>query len=350
MAQNIEYFFKKNKSFFLISSLYLTLIYFLSPFFTPLLLGSVGALALSPFLNLLKRKFSHQKATHILMSLLTLIFIIPTIFFILRGATLTTRLFENPNTVQQIKLLQSKIIILIENYAPTIGLDKETLMSYSDSVISQGSTFIVKIFSSLLTQLPHFLLTLFILTLTIYSLLLYEERLKLFFSDLINDSTLNFETLKNLFQRSAKEVFLANLLTGLAQAFLVATGAVLLGHSEWFLIFFITYTASFIPLVGAGPVAFVLGVFDLTQGFIGYGIGLLILSGVAGLTDNILRTYFAARGGSQSPALINFLSVLGAVFTIGLPGLFLGPFIASVVFGLYHAKAVKHHSEEVSTS
>lgn len=61
---------------------------------------------------------------------------------------------------------------------------------------------------------------------------------------------------------------------------------------------------------------------------------MLITSAVAGSSDNLLRPYLATLGEIKVPVFLSFLSVLGGVLVLGLPGLFVGPLVISWAWGL----------------
>ncbi len=66
----------------------------------------------------------------------------------------------------------------------------------------------------------------------------------------------------------------------------------------------------------------------------GAGIGLIIVSAISGAIDNVIRPYLATRGEVEVPTLVGILAVIGGVTIWGLKGLFLGPFVACMFFGV----------------
>jgi len=100
------------------------------------------------------------------------------------------------------------------------------------------------------------------------------------------------------------------------------------------MIFFITYIVSFIPVIGAAPVALVLAATSFAQDHTAASIAMVIVAFVAGISDNLLRPWLGTFGKVEAPVFFNFLAVIGGIIILGLPGLFLGPLIASLCWGL----------------
>jgi len=65
----------------------------------------------------------------------------------------------------------------------------------------------------------------------------------------------------------------------------------------------------------------------------GAGVAMSIIGVVSGLADNIVRPYLVSLGEVEVPAFIGFLAVIGGVIVMGLPGLFVGPLLASLMYG-----------------
>ena len=70
---------------------------------------------------------------------------------------------------------------------------------------------------------------------------------------------------------------------------------------------------------------------DLTRAII-----LLVISGVVGMLDNIMRPLLIRRGANL-PLLLILVGVLGGMFAFGIVGLFVGPVILAVTYTLTNA-------------
>jgi predicted PurR-regulated permease PerM len=65
----------------------------------------------------------------------------------------------------------------------------------------------------------------------------------------------------------------------------------------------------------------------------GAGLGMLAVAGFSGLSDNLIRPLLGSLGVVEVHPFIGLLSVIGGVIMFGLPGLFMGPLITSLLFG-----------------
>lgn len=310
-------------------------IYLLFPFFSAILMGGILSLALSQVVSWLKAKgLSTKTSLNILLAATFFIFLAPSLAFLIRGSGLLTRTINDPSAVEKFNLIFAQAVRYIEKLTSTLGLGTEDIHNYTNQIIQKVSAFTLQIFSQILSEVPSLILFSIILLISIYFFLFNEDRIKHLFNKHFYFKPKNAEQFINTLQSCVRDVFVSNVLTGFIQAFIVTLGAAIFQFSEWFLIFFITFICSFIPVVGAGPVAFVLAVFSFANGSVGPGIGMLVISFITGTADNFIRLYLVSRGSVEVPALIGFLAVIGGVITMGLPGLFLGPLVAALAFGI----------------
>jgi predicted PurR-regulated permease PerM len=214
------------------------------------------------------------------------------------------------------------------------NLSDEQIRTHVTRALEAGTQFGLRLFSDFITALPQIFLFSVVLVLATFVFLIGAEHFQKFFQRIFRMKDLQRERYVQIFQSCAQQVFLSNVLTGFLQSVVVTLGALLSGYPELFLIFFITFVTSFIPILGAGPVALVLSVAGFLNQDYSAGIIMLITSAVAGSSDNLLRPYLATLGEVKVPVFLSFLSVLGGVLVLGLPGLFVGPLVISWAWGL----------------
>ena len=102
---------------------------------------------------------------------------------------------------------------------------------------------------------------------------------------------------------------------------------------------------SLIPVVGTGLVWVPLVVYYLLKGQVVRGLLLLAAFGaVTGVVDNVIKPILIRRG-TEVDSIWIFLSVLGGVAVFGLLGLFLGPFLISLLLVLVDICKVEFRSE-----
>lgn len=332
----INEFFKEKNYVKIIFAILIVGIFFylLIPFLMAIIMGGVIALALNDTVKKLERK--NLSRILILSGMILigfLVSIVPTVLFFLRGSAVLTVSIKNPEFTEKLTLLQTKALEIFNKFAPRLGLNVEDIQKYLYEGVGQVSSFLINLFSMLITAIPNLVLFMLIVLVAFYFFLMNAEQIRELSKKYFNFFPENNKKFIQILQSSSREVFLANGITGCIQAFLVTIGAVIFGFDEWFLIFFITFISSFIPVIGAGPIAFILSLYSFAVGHSGAGVGMFIISLVSGTADNIIRPYFGTIADVEVPAVIGFIAVLGGVVTMGIPGLFLGPFVASLAFG-----------------
>ena len=309
-------------------------LHILSPFFIPLILGGILAMALSPFVAfIMKKGMSRKKAINTLVATIFLIGLIPSIFFFVRGANVVYALFNQDGLMEKVTSYQNMAMSFLDQQANSFGFSTVQLHQYTNQAVKNVGQFLLNLFSNFLSQIPDMILVSLITFIAIYFFLIEEEKIRKIFDRYFYFSTENGNRFIAVLKSSCREVFFSNVLTGIIQSVIVTTGALICGIGDAFIVFFITFICSFIPVLGAGPVAFVLSLISFAQGFVAAGIGMLVISIVSGLADNIIRPYLASMGEVEVDGFVSFLAVIGGVIVLGLPGLFVGPLLASLVYG-----------------
>ena len=77
----------------------------------------------------------------------------------------------------------------------------------------------------------------------------------------------------------------------------------------------------------------------------GSAIALVVVSVIASTIDNILRPILVISGDDVHPAVV-LLSLIGAIIIFGIPGLFLGPVIATVTVQLYSVYVLSDNTSQ----
>jgi predicted PurR-regulated permease PerM len=320
--------------------------YIFLPFMPPIIMGALLALALVPTQNfLIRKKISHQKS--LLTMVLGIVFLAfaPTFVFFIRGSKMVNEYINNPEFIEKLKTLQNQLVVKFHDWAPMIGLKPEEIDGHVQSIATKAGTFFLSLFGSVVARVPDITLFVIIMLISMWVFLSRGFKIRILFDRYFNFSKENSDKFIQVLVVSSKTVFFSNVITGLIQALFVTIGAVFFGVGDWFLVLFITFISSFIPVIGAGPVAFVLALYSFLSGDNVAGVGLIVVAGISGAIDNILRPILVTSKEVEVPALISLLAVLGGVGAFGLKGLFLGPFITSVAFGVLPLIFEEHFGE-----
>jgi predicted PurR-regulated permease PerM len=140
------------------------------------------------------------------------------------------------------------------------------------------------------------------------------------------------DTIVNIFIKNSRQVYLSNIITGATQSIIVASTVSLLHQGDFFLVFFITLILSFIPVIGAAPVAFTFSIIALIKDQTSSAIVLAVVGSFSGIVDNILRPWLTTFGESKIPPIVAFVCVLGGALWLGFPGLFIGLLVGSISY------------------
>lgn len=144
----------------------------------------------------------------------------------------------------------------------------------------------------------------------------------------------DLDELVTTFQDCCRETIVTNVVLGVLQSGIVALGARFCGYREFAVIFTLTFFLSFIPVIGAAPMAFFLAIVSFLTGNSGAGFALIATGAVAGSVDNLLRPYLISGGDSEGHPILSLAAIIGAIVIFGLKGLFVGPVIITVTFAL----------------
>lgn len=310
-------------------------VYVLSPFLLPFILGAILALAFSTFIaHFMRKGWSRKKAMWIMLGTWFLIGVVPVGLFCARGGRIISEFLANQSLKVLTYNIEVKIYTFLDHLAELYGAEPSMAREQFQVLIDKAGSFLIKILSSLLSQIPDLALTGLITLLSFYYFLSHEEKIREIFDRFSNISRPNADKFILILKSCCKEVFFTNVLTGLIQSSIVAFGALFCGLGDFYIIFMVTLFISFIPIIGAAPMAFLLAAYAFLDHQINSGIAMTVIAIISGVADNLIRPYLASFGEVEVSPFIGFLAVVGGVIVFGLPGLFLGPLSASLVHGL----------------
>jgi len=202
-----------------------------------------------------------------------------------------------------------------------------------DAIASAGKASFAYL-SNLLLSIPDFVGTLVVFCLFLY---LFLSKGSQFGDALIRTgmmSAADVQRLSAVLERSCYNSIVSNVIVGAVQASVITAGARIFGYSESVVIFTIVFFMSFIPFIGASPVAFLLALIALIAGHTAPAIGMTVVVLIAAMIDNIIRPYLISGRADEVHPVLSFAVILGAIAMLGLKGLFLGPVILTATFAL----------------
>jgi len=332
-----ETFFKNFFKLFTAFMIVTCFLYILSPFIVPFFFGGMLALALSPFLTACMRKYNWTKKKALIITSIVLfcIFAVPVTIFCIRGAKIIAEFFSQQSVSGLTQKTQAYVYNFLDHFATDNHLDTEMVKERFNNFLQNAGSWTLKTFSELVTQIPDLLLALLVMMLSFFFFLLKEDHIRQIFDRYFYFTKSHSDKFVAVLKSSCREVFFSNVLTGILQSSIVSLGALACGIGDFYIIFFFTFIISFIPIIGAAPMAFALAMFAFfVEKRTGAGITMAVIGVVSGLADNVVRPYLVSLGEVEVPAFIGFLAVIGGVIVMGLPGLFVGPLLASLMYGI----------------
>jgi len=309
------------------------LTYIMLPFIIPMLLGGIFASGLNPIVEFLGRKgIQRKRASFIVMLTFGVLIFLPFAAFLARGAQLLYNYLNHPGHISFPQRLQLLCFKFLDQASVEYGVNASRLKEIIAVKVKAFEMFLYQNLETTLEQLPNMAFLTIIGIVTTFFLLRDAERLepKLYS---LSPSWDKGKELIGVVDQCAREIFLTNIITGFIQAIIVSVGASALGNENFFVLFVITFILSFVPVVGAAPVAVVLALFSFMEDNVFAGSALMFIALIAGVSDNIIRPYLISSGSIKIHPFINFMSILGGVIMFGFAGLFIGPFIVGVCFG-----------------
>ena len=345
----------------LIGLLTLAFIVIFAPFFTEILLAGVFAFALDPIMKkmanskLIKKSsfyFKRQQWVAMTLAALTLAITVPIIFAIYSVYSAVNEAaadgFQNSDFVKDI--LRAKGVFIAYAVEVSENLNLKSPIDFgalTDKYVTEAGKHLLAYSGEALTQLPEILMYIFVFCCALYFFLAEHRSLRSMFikSRLIAPQELDH--LIKIFQSSCSSTLFASFVTGFIQAGIVSLGSALLKVGDFFVIFVVTFFLSFIPVIGAAPVALFLAFLSLIKVNYVAAIVLVVVSLIAGTIDNILRPFLVGSGDDVHPVVV-LLGLIGAILIFGLPGLFLGPVITTVTVKLYLAYVLSDNTSQGS--
>lgn len=323
------------------------------PFWKPLLMAALFSFALAQWVDRMGPKKNRRLPTLLILGGFSLVVVIPVLFVTVRVARALTGL--RAENLEQFSLYQS-LQRMVERWQSTFHelMDRAHLapgdLPEPTVLFAKGASWLVDQTTTIVANTPELILSLFVFAAALYFFLTEAKAIRHFFLGLGLLEKDEFDSIVSIVRKSSYRTLIASAAVGSVQAAIVAFGAWCFGFPELMLIFIVTFFTSFIPVIGAAPVAIFLALLSLLNGEIGSAIGLAVVAGVAGSVDNFLKPYLvSATMESSVHPVVSLLAIVGAVLVYGIPGLLLGPILmeltVSIIPVLFKQGRIGEHPE-----
>lgn len=308
------------------------------PFLTPLILAGVFALGLQDLVERLSKKTGLKRIYWIAITLLCGLglFWIPLSFAIYRIIVYINQPKDiaADRILSQIYVLKDQALQGLQRISDWTGMDLASpARSILESILQKTGSLALEYSTHYLGQLPSIILMSFVFVISLMLMLAQADRAKAFF---IKYSPLDqkiTEACIQICKKSCSLTLSSIFVVGLIQASLIGLGSLIFGEGDFWLVLTVTFFLSFIPVIGAAPMGYLLAILAFIGGRTGSGIGLAIIATLAGSIDNILKPFLVSGEQKISP-VIGFTCVVGAIIMLGLSGLLIGPVIMNLTLGL----------------
>lgn len=304
------------------------------PFFVPMLLAIFFAFGLEPMWKKIGLQRRQKKFFPVFLLFFWILFIFVPMILIGVKVVRILQAFaaegtKNSQFFQSLNTLWDRMYTWGMDILNLVRLDAEVFPT-KDEIVSKVSPIVVEKTTEFLSSLPEIGLSLLVFFGMLVVLVPRAERIKNYFVGLEILPKEELEEIIFCLERNCYMVLVSTFLIGLLQACIVAIGASAFGYHEFFLIFVVTFILSFIPVIGAAPVSFVLAITSFITEQSGNGIGLLVITIIAGSIDNIVKPYVFSGNEEGTHPIIALIGIIGAIIVFGLPGLLLGPLLLQI--------------------
>jgi predicted PurR-regulated permease PerM len=298
----------------------------LAPFLSTIFLAIIFAFFLHPFVTAIKRRtgFSKSRFLTVTFTLIMTGLVAVSVFGVSSLFDITKANRELLMSINSIEFrmpakLEKEIASRFPEQAEQIGkVAADSFKSVKDFLIGATGT----VFSSV----PFFMMSVLVFFLALHFFLANSSAiyLRLRQMQLMEADQLRF--LLRSCREASRETFISVLVIGVIQSLIVTLSSAAIGLEHVIMIFFATFFLALIPVIGAAPVAFVIGIYMFFQGGTAKGVIMVAVGLVTGTIDNVLRSWLMSKG-NHMPAGISFVCLIGAIIVFGFYGIFFGPFL-----------------------
>ncbi|MGZ3723021.1 MAG: AI-2E family transporter, partial [Bdellovibrionales bacterium] len=288
------------------------------PFYSETLLAAVFALAIEPALGrFLQAKHLRWKAS--VAGILCGMFLVVAapismvaykayIYF----AGVSQSGFQNTELFKKLLLFRAQLLKFANATLRTLHLENQIdLAGISEEALNKLGTFAVQLSTNFIYRIPEVLLSVFVFCVALYFFLAEARFIKATFLRMQFLTQSESEKLIRVMQRSSYNTVVTSVSLGFIAASVVALGSLLLRGGDFTVVFVITFFCSFIPVIGAGPVALALGLYKLVLEAYGEAIGFLIVAAIVGVVDNVIRPYLISSNEADLHPAISLMALIG---------------------------------------
>lgn len=298
----------------------------LAPFLNTIFLAAIFAFFFYPYLVALKRRTKISKSRFLTVTFsLILVAALALSFFGVSSLFDVTK--ANRDLLMRISRVEFALPQkLSQQIVKRFPEQADQVATLAQDTLNSIKTFLIRATSDFFQSVPFFMMNVLSFFVALHFFLAKSAAIRrhVLRMRLMPADQLRFLTRSA--REAARETFISVLLIGLIQTVIVTLGALAIGFEHVVLVFFVTFLLSLIPVIGAAPGAFLIGLYMFFRGEIGYGTTMVIVSIITGTVDNVLRSWLMSKS-NKLPAGISFVCLIGSIIVFGFYGIFFGPFL-----------------------
>jgi predicted PurR-regulated permease PerM len=308
-----------------------------APFYAEILLAAIFAFAIEPTLGrfLQARHLRYKTSVAGILVGMFLLMAAPITMVAYKAyayfLAISKAGFQNTDLFKKLVVFRTQLFGYANDLLETMHLQNAFDMAgFSEEALSRAGNFAVGLATGFAARVPEVLLSVFVFCVALYFFLAEARMIKNAFLRMHFLSASESRQLIAALQSSSYTSVVTSVALGACQAVFVTVGSLIFDGGDAAVVFVITFFCSFVPVIGAGPVAFAMGIYKLVMGSYGQAFGFLIVGMIAGTADNVLRPYLFSSSDDNLHPVASLLALIGALMIFGMPGVFLGPVIASI--------------------
>ncbi len=319
----------------LILSIFVLAFLVIKPIIIPIVLGLLLSYVLSPAYKLIQKGVKNKSiAALLLVAALILLIAIPVIYFVPSIVNQIFGIYTMAQTINFTKIISG---FVKASSASTIAIN-------IDNIIGQFFSGFLNQFKDLLINLPSLTFQFAVFLFTFYFATRDGEQMGNYIRSLSPLSKTTESRFLTEFRGITNAIIFGQVVIGLAQALTLGAGFFFLGVPNVFLLSFVTFLLSIIPVLGAWLVWLPAAIYLLATGKLFAGIFLLIYGTFfVSLIDNLLRPYIISKK-STLPISMSLIGAIGGLFFFGIIGILLGPLVlayALIIIEFYRQGKLK---------
>jgi len=311
-----------------LAGLFLLALMIIWPILISIIAGLILAYMLYPVYKIIFKVVREKNISALIIVLLLLFLIFLPIWFLF--PLMVRQVFEAYSYMQKVDLFSFlKPILPQASSVDTLAILNSFLSNSINSLFSQ--------FSQILLNLTNILLQLTVILFVFFFAMRDADKLKEYVKGISPFSSELEKSLSTQFKEITNSVVYGHILVGIIQGVLTGLGLLIFGVPGVLLLTIAAVLASVLPIIGAWLIWVPAGVYLLTSGHTGAGIGLMIYGAVfISWIDNVIRPYIVSRRTNLSSGVV-LIGMIGGLIVFGVLGLVLGPLILAYVIVILDA-------------